>query len=128
MSDEEDDRAFLAGLARKSRAVQRELDHVLDLFREGSCPNPLRAERGTVRALLAAYLAEYGGPGGYTAETFMDFVACAIATEGGWDHAGGLAELYERRAREKRLMMENAERASLNGAKPRDGGGRHPSG
>lgn len=102
MSDE--DESDFPELAAECREVKRRLEVVLAIYFEGNCPNPISANHDTVRALLAAYLEAFGE--GYNAETFMDFVATGIAREGGWDHNDGVAMLYERRARERRMQFK----------------------
>jgi len=89
----------------KARRLRAELTTAIGLFFEGSCSvNPIEATHHTVRALLAAYLETFGE--GYNVETFIDFVAAAVAEQGGWNHNQGIAELFERRAREKRMMFK----------------------
>lgn len=53
-----------------------------------------RATHDHVRAVLAAYLAEYSADG-YDAETFVDWVVSAVVKPGG---TSALVEFYERRA------------------------------
>lgn len=96
MSDRQRDR-----LKARSRAVQRELDALLPLFVEGSCPNPLRAQRETVVALFRAYLAHFDDS--CDLGSFVDFVLTAIESP---DTPGDYARFYERKAREWRMRFK----------------------